>query len=185
MAEGDADQVTPEMQTLTRVERIKAGIGKWVENQMPPAVGERYKKTLTVAAERFWGNQPELLAKLQRSIETAAMAAGWLDPMIKVAVGAAALYGGVTLLLRPDLAGALGSSAVILGKQVVTAGTAAAAGAFRFAETGVKELGAKVNLIIERIWQGVSGTPIASQGHPNPIMDNPLNRRRVLGGFGH
>lgn len=185
MAEGDADQGKPEVQNFTRVERIKAGIGKWVENQMPPAVGERYKKTLTVAAERFWGKQPELLAKVQGSIETAAKIAGWADPMIKVAVGAAALYGGVTLLLRPDLAYALGSSAVVLGKNAVAAGTAAAAGAFRFAETGVKELGAKVNLVIERIWQGVSGAPIPSQGHPNPIMDNPLNRRRIFGRFGH
>lgn len=185
MAEGGADQVKPEAQNLTRVERIKAGIGKWVESQMPAAIGERYKKTFTVFAEKLAGNRPELLAKLQGPIEAAAKVAGWLDPMIKVAVGAAALYGGVTLLLRPDLAVALGSSAVILGKQVVTAGTAAAAGAFRFAETGVKELGAKVNLIIERIWQGVSGAPIPSQGHPNPIMDNLFNRRRVLGGFGH
>lgn len=166
MAEGGADQVKPEAQNLTRVERIKAGIGKWVESQMPAAIGERYKKTLTVAAERFWGKQPELLAKLQGPIETAAKAAGWLDPMIKVAVGAAALYGGVTLLLRPDLAVALGSSAVVLGKNALAAGTAVAVGAYKFVETGVKELGAKVKLIAERIWQGVTGAEITSQTHP-------------------
>ena len=164
MAEGDADQVKPEVQNLTRVERIKAGIGKWVENQMPPAVGERYKKTLTVAAERFWGKQPELLAKVKGSIETAAKLAGWADPMIKVAGGAAALYGGVTLLLRPDLAYALGSSAVVLGKNVLAAGTAATVGAYKYVEAGVKELGAKVKLVTERIIQGVTSAPISIAG---------------------
>lgn len=178
MAEGDADQVKPEAPNLTRVERIKAGIGKWVESQMPGAVGERYKKTFTVFAEKLTSNRPELLAKLQAPIEAAAKFAGWADPMIKVAVGAAALYGGVTLLLRPDLAVALGSSAVILGKQVVTAGTAAAVGAYKFVETGVKELGARVKLIAERIWQGVTAPDIPSGGIPHPFdpprPSNPL-----------
>ncbi len=151
MAEGDADQVKPEMQTLSRVERIKAEIGKWVESQMPPAVGERYKKTFTVFAERLAANRPELLAKLQSPIETAAKVAGLLDPVIKVAVGAAALYGGVTLLLRPDLAVALGSSAVVLGKNALAAGSAAAVGVYKFVETGVKESGKRIKIIFDRL----------------------------------
>ncbi len=167
MAEGGADQVKPETQNLTRVERIKAGIGKWIGDQLlPPNVEASYRRTFTVIAEKLAGKQPELLAKLQGPIETVAKALGYIDPVVKVAVGAAALYGGVTLLLRPDLAYALGSSAVILGKNVVTAGTAAAVGAYRFVETGVKELGAKVKLIAERIWQGVTGAEIPSQTHP-------------------
>lgn len=151
MAEGDADQVKPEVQTLTRVERIKAGIGKWVENQMPPAVGERYKKTLTVAAERFWGKQPELLAKIQGSIETAAKIAGWADPMIKVAVGAAALYGGVTLLLNPGILTGIGGAAVVLGKHAVEAGTAAAVGAYKFVVDKSVDLGKRVGGVFDRI----------------------------------
>lgn len=166
MPEADADQVKPEAQNLTRVERIKAGIGKWVESQMPAAIGERYKKTFTVFAEKLAGNRPELLARLQGPIEAAAKFAGWADPVVKVIVGAAALYGGVQLLINPGLAVGLGKAAVFYGKEALAAGTAVAVGAYKFVETGVKELGAKVKLIAERIWQGVTGAEIPSQTHP-------------------
>lgn len=151
MAEGGADQARPEAQDLTRVERIKAGIGKWVESQMPPAVGERYRKTFTVFAEKLAGNRPELLARLQGPIETAAKFAGWADPMIKVAVGAAALYGGVQLLITPGLAVGLGKAAVLYGEKAVTAGTAAAVGAYKFVETGVQNIAERMKSVFARI----------------------------------
>lgn len=167
MAEGDADQVKPEAHALTRVERIKAGIGKWIEDQFfPPNVEARYRKTLTVFAERLAGKNPELLARLQGPIEAAAKAAGVVDPVVKVALGTAALYGGVSLLLNPGLAVGLGKAAVFYGKEAMAAGTAAAVGAYKFAETGVKELGARVKLIAERIWQGITGAEVPSQTHP-------------------
>lgn len=151
MAEGNADQITPEMQTLTRVERIKAGIGKWVENQMPPAVGERYRKTLSVFAERLAGNRPELLAKLQGPIEGAAKFFGWADPVVKVALGAAALYGGVQLLIHPELMSVLGKTAVVLGEKAVATGTAAAVGVYKFVETGVQNIAERVKSVFARI----------------------------------
>lgn len=165
MAEDNLDLVKSEVKPLTRGERIAAGIGKWVENQMPPAVGERYKKTLTVAAERFWGKQPELLAKLQSPIETAAKIAGWADPVVKVALGAATLYGVGAILLDPvgamNAAGAIIDVSKVVGAAVVTAGV----NAFQYVVEGVTELGKRVGETWNRI---VSPVPFSGKDFPSP-----------------
>lgn len=166
MAEDNADIMKPEGEPMTRVDRIKAGIGKWVESQMPPAIAERYKKTFTVFAEKLT-NKPELLDMLAGPIEAAAKVAGWADPMIKVAVTSAALYGGVSLLLNPDIVVALGSSAVVLGKQAVVAGTAAAVGAYHYVVDGAMDLGNRVKGVFDKLMNppipGSGGIPHAAQ----------------------
>lgn len=164
MAEDNLDLVKSEVQPLTRGERIAAGIGKWVENQMPPAVGERYKKTLTVAAERLWGKQPELLAKLQGPIETAAKIAGWADPVVKVALSAAALYGGAIFLMDP-------AGAIAVGGAVIDSAKILGAAALSYVVTGVTDLGKRVGEVWERIVNPVE-TPVYYPGkdvEPPPI----------------
>ena len=118
-------EVGVEQAQTGRVDRIKQGIGDWVKSQMPEAIGERYKKTFTVFAEKLAGKNPELLARLQRPIEVAAKTAGWADPVIKTAVAAAALYGGVQLLINPEILKAVGGSVAVLGKQALALGQAA------------------------------------------------------------
>lgn len=83
MAEGGLDQ--KEVQVNPRVERIKAGIVKWVENQMPPAASERHRKFYTRVAE----------------------------PVVKVILATTALYGGVNLLLHPEWFTAIGGVAKV------------------------------------------------------------------------
>ncbi len=150
MDEGKKDIVTSEIKPMTRGERIASGIGKWVESQMPPAVGERYKKTLTAVAASLTSERPELYARLQKPIEVAAKIAGWADPVVKVALGAAALYGGVSILLDPTgamAAGAIVDVSKVVGAAVVTAGV----NAFKYVVEGVTELGKRVGETWERI----------------------------------
>ncbi|MDP1722182.1 MAG: hypothetical protein Q8L37_03155 [Candidatus Gottesmanbacteria bacterium] len=169
MAEDNLDLVKSEVKPMTRGERIAAGIGKWVENQMPPAVGERYKKTLTVASERLWGKQPELLAKLQGPIETAAKIAGWADPVVKVALSAAALYGGALFLMNPAGAIAAGSAIVESGKVLGIAAIAAGARAFNYVVTGVTDLGDRVR----QTWEKIINPSSAPVYHPEKDVEPP------------
>jgi hypothetical protein len=164
MAEQSSDQTTPERTKKTPVERIKIGIRKWAESQMPPAVGERYKKTITYFADRLVGNRKELRARLERPIEIAAKAAGWADPMIKTAIGAAALYGGVMFLIDP-------ASSIAFGSAV-------AAGAFRVVEQGLIEGGRFIKGIADRIWGGAVQTPLIEPITP-PLPNEPSDLRFI------
>lgn len=159
-------EVGVEQKELTRVDRIKMGIGKWVENQMPPAVSERYKKTFTVFAEKLAGNRPELMAKLQRPIEVAAKAAGWADPVIKTAVGAAALYGGIQLLIHPEILTAVGGAAKVLGAEALAWGQKAYIVGATQAERGFRFVVDKGGDLIERA-RKVVGNIFAPKPVPN------------------
>ncbi len=177
MAEDNADLVKSEIKPMTRGERIAAGIGKWVENQMPPAVGERYKKTLTTIAASLTSERPELFARLQKPIEVAAKIAGWADPVVKVALGAATLYGVGAILVDPagamNAAGAIVDVSKVVGTAVVTAGV----NAFKYVVEGVTELGKRVGETWERI---VNPMPFPGKDVPTPTppVDLPKNFRK-------
>src|SRR3990167_5805670 len=106
MAEDTADQLKPEVEPASRVERIKAGIVKFVENQLPPAHAERYMRFYDAVQSNLGGKALEISTKLRPAMEKVAQIAGWGTTVAEVALTTAALYGGVQLALHPELVGA-------------------------------------------------------------------------------
>lgn len=173
MAEGGLDQ--KEVQVNPRVERIKAGIVKWVENQMPPAASERHRKFYTRVAERLTGKNEELMAKLQPVIEGAAKVTGVAEPVVKVILATTALYGGVNLLLHPQWFAAIGGVAA----KAWMAGTAAIAGGFHYVVEKGGALVDRVKAIVGNILNPTSpfgGLGPDERGIPS-ISKNILGKR--------
>src|SRR3989344_7032164 len=140
MSEANADQLKSEAQPTTRVDRIKAGIGKFVENQLPPARIEFYRRYLEYLQTKSVGKEGEIASRLTPAMERVAKVAGWSDSILRVALTSAALYTGVNVILHPSLAGAAWSAAAVVGER-----------AFRFVVGTAAVLGERVKQVFGNI----------------------------------
>lgn len=179
MAEDTADQLKPEVEPMSRVDRIKAGIVKFVENQLPPAHAERYMRFYDAVQNNLGGKALEISTKLRPTMEKVAQVAGWGTFVGEIALTTAALYGGVQLVLHPELIGAMWAGGVALGEKAVAAGTAAAVGAYHYVEQGVKNIGDRVKGVIDRIKgfpERIPKDDFASPGLPKPDAPEPFGK---------
>lgn len=147
MAEDTADQLKPEVEPTSRVDRIKAGIVKFVENQLPPAHAERYMRFYDAVQNNLGGKALEITTKLRPAMEKVAQVAGWGTFVGEIALTTAALYSGVQLVLHPEIIGGMWAAAKVVGAAALGAGEQA----FRFVVDKSVDLGKRVGGVFDRI----------------------------------
>lgn len=158
MAEDTADQLKPEVEPTSRVERIKAGIVKFVENQLPPAHAERYMRFYDAVQNNLGGKALEISTKLRPTMEKVAQVAGWGTTVAEVALTTAGLYGGVQLALHPEVIGALWGATKVAGVAALGAGERA----LHFVVDKTVDFGKRVGGVFDRIIH----PPLAAGGVP-------------------
>ena len=169
MAEDTADTLKKEGVPTSRVERIKAGVVKFVESQLPPAHAERYMCFYDAVQRNLGGKALEISTKLRPTMENVAKAAGWGTTIAEVAISTAAIYGGVQLALQPQLIGAMWGAGVALGEKAVVVGTAAAVGAYRYVVDASVAIWDRVSEVARRI---IQGAPVPESPPVNPDPDS-------------
>lgn len=170
MAEDTADQLKPEVEPTSRVERIGTGIVKFVENQLPPAHAKRYMRFYDAVQSNLGGKALEISNKLQPTIAKVAQLAGWGTTVAEVALTAAALYGGVQLVLHPELIGA-GLGVV---KAAGVAALAAGERAFRYVAFKAQVLGTRVENVWDKLIHPDQGIPRGPNRPDMPGVPMPI-----------